>query len=99
MENRNHIRFKVSLRALGVRFMNFCLKNHKLAFTNPGPEKQDINLCIIPPLEAGKPQEQGLGPPTVASQCTQELTDWWLLVSETAAQRYTLLWVPCLTSS
>ena len=27
------------------------------------------------------------------------LTDWWLLVSETAAQRYTLLWVPCLTSS
>ena len=30
---------------------------------------------------------------------SQELTDWWLLVSETATQRYTLLWVSCLTSS
>ena len=97
MENRNHIRFSLTTCSWGQIYE--CLKNHKLAFTNPGPEKQDTNLCISPPQEAGKPQEQGLGPPSVASQCTQELTDWWLLVSETAAQRYTLLWVPCLTSS
>lgn len=62
-------------------------KPQKLAFTNPGPEKQDTNLCVTPPQEAGKPQEQGLSPPSVASQRTHELTDWLLLVSETAAQR------------